>query len=110
MFLFFHRDASYTTQPLELLNALGFENPSHAEVNIVDGISLKSVSQQEAKNHQFDVGDHGKASPVASPRGESITRNPIEESGLQITSDEFAEGYSFRLLMIHVPLISFSPV
>ncbi|XP_022146951.1 brefeldin A-inhibited guanine nucleotide-exchange protein 5 isoform X2 [Momordica charantia] len=86
------RDASYTTQPLELLNALGFENPSHAEVNIVDGISLKSVSQQEAKNHQFDVGDHGKASPVASPRGESITRNPIEESGLQITSDEFAEG------------------
>lgn len=95
-FLFFHRDASYTTQPLELLNALGFGNPSREEVNIVDGISLKSVSQQEAKNHKFDVGDHGKVSPVASPRGEIISRNPIEELGLQITSDESAEGYSFR--------------
>lgn len=87
------RDASYTTQPLELLNALGFENPSHDELNIVDGTSLKSSSQHEAKNHHLDVGDHGKVSPVPSPRvAEIITRSHNEESGLQITSDESAEG------------------
>ncbi|KAL0547936.1 hypothetical protein IC582_012375 [Cucumis melo] len=87
------RDASYTTQPLELLNALGFENPSHDELNIVDDGSLKWSSQQEAKNHHIDVSDHGKVSPVPSPRvAEIITRSPIAESGLQITTDESAEG------------------
>ena len=105
-YLSFLRDASYTTQPLELLNALGFENPSHDELNIVDGTSLKSSSQHEAKNHHLDVGDHGKVSPVPSPRvAEIITRSHNEESGLQITSDESAEGYSFRSLMSHIPLI-----
>lgn len=63
---------------------MGFENPSHDEVNVVDDTSLKSV-------------DDGKISPLPSPRvAEIITRNPIEESGLHITSEESAEGYSFR--------------
>ncbi|XP_022935314.1 brefeldin A-inhibited guanine nucleotide-exchange protein 5-like isoform X2 [Cucurbita moschata] len=87
------RDASYTTQPLELLNALGFENPSHDEVNVVGGTSLKSVSPLEAKNLHFDVSDHRKVSPLPSPRVAEInTRNTINESGIQITSDESAEG------------------
>ncbi|XP_071723844.1 brefeldin A-inhibited guanine nucleotide-exchange protein 5-like [Rutidosis leptorrhynchoides] len=51
------RDASYTTQPLELLNAVGFEDPKNhavlkdAEVNNSDGAN------------QFDAGENGKASP-----------------------------------------------
>ncbi|KAG6582539.1 Brefeldin A-inhibited guanine nucleotide-exchange protein 5, partial [Cucurbita argyrosperma subsp. sororia] len=87
------RDASYTTQPLELLNALGFEKSSHDEVNIVGGTSLRSVSLKEAKNHHLDVGDHGKVSPASSPRvADIISRNPIEESGLHVTSYESVEG------------------
>lgn len=105
-FLSFLRDASYTTQPLELLNALGFEKSSHDEVNIVGGTSLRSVSLKEAKNHHLDVGDHGKVSPASSPRvADIISRNPIEESGLHVTSYESVEGYSFRKLTSHIPLI-----
>ncbi|XP_059461146.1 brefeldin A-inhibited guanine nucleotide-exchange protein 5 [Corylus avellana] len=42
------RDASYTTQPLELLNALGF-----------DSASLKSLDNEEVDGNTFDVRDNG---------------------------------------------------
>ena len=42
------RDASYTTQPLELLNALGF-----------DSASLKSYDNEEVDGNTFDVRDSG---------------------------------------------------
>ncbi|XP_038710906.1 brefeldin A-inhibited guanine nucleotide-exchange protein 5-like isoform X2 [Tripterygium wilfordii] len=53
------RDASYTTQPLELLNALGFENPMP---------SVKSDADGEVNNHRLEVGDNGYITPRASPR------------------------------------------
>ena len=90
---------------------MGFENPSHDELNIVDDGSLKWSSQQEAKNHHIDVNEHGKVSPVPSPRvAEIITRSPIAESGLQITTDESAEGCSFRSLTSYIPFITSSPL
>ncbi|XP_038699983.1 brefeldin A-inhibited guanine nucleotide-exchange protein 5-like isoform X2 [Tripterygium wilfordii] len=52
------RDASYTTQPLELLNALGFENPMPF---------VKSDADGEVNNHRLEVGDNGNITPRASP-------------------------------------------
>jgi guanine nucleotide-exchange factor len=47
-FILIIRDASYTTQPLELLNALGF-----------DSASLKSFDNEEVDGNTFDVRDSG---------------------------------------------------
>lgn len=85
------RDASFTTQPLELLNALGFEKGptvlvTDSEVNTGDGVD----------NYQFDVNDNGKISPIASPNvGAGIGGNPnavvlmdhSQELGLQSNLD-----------------------
>lgn len=50
--LIFIRDASCTTQPLELLNSIGFENlekkpilPRDAEVHIGDTIKVSDIAQ-----------------------------------------------------------------
>lgn len=62
------RDASYTTQPLELLNALGFENAkNHTEMNTADNLSLKSIDNGQVDNHHPDASDNGKMSPLGSP-------------------------------------------
>lgn len=53
------RDASYTTQPLELLN----ENPKNVTVVIRDS----EVGAGEADNNQFGVSDNGKVSTLSSP-------------------------------------------
>lgn len=58
-FVLFIRDASYTTQPLELLN----ENPKNVTVVIRDS----EVGAGEADNNQFGVSDNGKVSPLSSP-------------------------------------------
>ncbi|KAM7275135.1 hypothetical protein ACFE04_017001 [Oxalis oulophora] len=74
------RDASYTTQPLELLNALGFENPNNhvvlkdAEVNASDGAN------------QLDVGETGKASPRANGTGSPSFLDHNQEPA-QVNSD-----------------------
>ncbi|KAH9804919.1 Brefeldin A-inhibited guanine nucleotide-exchange protein 5 [Citrus sinensis] len=53
------RDASYTTQPLELLN----ENLKNVTVVIRDS----EVGAGEADNNQFGVSDNGKVSTLSSP-------------------------------------------
>ncbi|RVW77012.1 Brefeldin A-inhibited guanine nucleotide-exchange protein 5 [Vitis vinifera] len=98
------RDASYTTQPLELLNALGFENPkNHAvlardsEINKGVSPSPKSVDNIQVDDHQFDVRDNGKTSPLASPSivsdgtiknlNASVVEDHNQEMGFQTNLD-----------------------
>ncbi|KDP33992.1 hypothetical protein JCGZ_07563 [Jatropha curcas] len=89
------RDASYTTQPLELLNALSFENPKSPRVLAADA---EVTTSDVADNHLLPNGDDGKVSPLASPkssRGHGIGGNPTalvladhsQESGLQSNLD-----------------------
>lgn len=64
------RDASYTTQPLELLNDLGFDNPKNTIVLTRDAefsTSEKSISYAEVDSHEFDGSGNGRTSPLASP-------------------------------------------
>ncbi|CAH2065526.1 unnamed protein product [Thlaspi arvense] len=75
------RDASYTTQPLELLNNLSFDNPKKNLV-LTEDIDDASDSPRVDHNHPDDDKDTGKASAQASPRiGAS------QESGIQPKSD-----------------------
>ncbi|XP_024177635.1 brefeldin A-inhibited guanine nucleotide-exchange protein 5 isoform X2 [Rosa chinensis] len=65
------RDALYTTQPLELLNALGFENLKNdrtlnVEVNTGDGASLMPVDYDGGDNRQFDANDRNPNASVES--------------------------------------------
>ncbi|XP_021277449.1 brefeldin A-inhibited guanine nucleotide-exchange protein 5 [Herrania umbratica] len=86
------RDASYTTQPLELLNTLGLENPKNPSILIRD-----LEVQTGGEGYQFDASDNGKISPLASPSAgsDSRTRNSNaslsqyhnQESGLQSNPD-----------------------
>ncbi|XVF48806.1 hypothetical protein PTKIN_Ptkin03bG0218000 [Pterospermum kingtungense] len=86
------RDAAYTTQPLELLNALGLENPMNPSVLTRD---LKVQTGGEL--YQFDSTDNGKISPLASLSVgvDSSTRNTYasvsydhnQESALQSIQD-----------------------
>ena len=99
-----NRDATYTTQPLELLNALGFENPkNHAllagDSEISKGVSPspKSVDNIQVDNHQFDVTDNGKTYSLASPsivsdgtirnRNASVVGDHNQEMGFQTNLD-----------------------
>ena len=87
-FILITRDASYTTQPLELLNALGLENPTNPSILIRD---LKVHTGGEV--HQFDSTDNGKISLLASPSvgidsstrnsNASVSQDHDQESGLQ---------------------------
>ena len=60
IFQFWARDASYTTQPLELLNALGFETPKNHgvltrdfELSTGDSPSLKSVENDNGDTYSL---------------------------------------------------------
>ncbi|MBA0846161.1 hypothetical protein Goarm_023308 [Gossypium armourianum] len=82
------RDASYTTQPLELLNELGLENPMNPSIALGD---LKVHTSGEVR--QFDSTDNGKISPLASlssgnnsstrDTNASLSQDHHQESGLQ---------------------------
>ncbi|MBA0865974.1 hypothetical protein Goshw_016788 [Gossypium schwendimanii] len=82
------RDASYTTQPLELLNELGLENPMNPSIALGD---LKVHTSGEVR--QFDSTDNGKISPLASlssgnnsstrDTNASLSQDQHQESGLQ---------------------------
>uniref|UniRef100_A0A2P2KPC1 Brefeldin A-inhibited guanine nucleotide-exchange protein 5 n=4 Tax=Rhizophora mucronata TaxID=61149 RepID=A0A2P2KPC1_RHIMU len=81
------RDASYTTQPLELLNALGFENSKRPTVLVTDS---DVDTGDGVDHHQSGVLDNGKISPVACPGNEkrgdpvaSVSLDHGEESRLQ---------------------------
>ncbi|KAG4144466.1 hypothetical protein ERO13_D05G038800v2 [Gossypium hirsutum] len=82
------RDASYTTQLLELLNELGLENPMNPSIALGD---LKVYTSGEVR--QFDSTDNGKISPLASlssgnnsstrDTNASLSQDHHQESGLQ---------------------------
>lgn len=55
------RESSYTTQPLELLNALGFESQKNPSVLIKD---LEARTVGEVNNHQLDKSGSGKISQL----------------------------------------------
>ncbi|KAK1568405.1 hypothetical protein Q3G72_024051 [Acer saccharum] len=83
------RDASYTTQPLELLNALGFENPKNLTVSIRDS----EVNAGELDNHHSGVSDNAPVSPLASP---SIAADNNQELGLHLDGSEGVPSPSGR--------------
>ncbi|KAG4190196.1 hypothetical protein ERO13_A07G018300v2 [Gossypium hirsutum] len=61
------RDASYTTQPLELLNALGLENPMNPSI-------LRDL-KVHTDGYQFRSTDNGNISPLASPSSSKRNTN-----------------------------------
>lgn len=94
-----NRDASYTTQPLELLNALGFENPkNHAALNRDSEINKevspypKSVDTIQGDNHRFNFSDNGNSSPIVSDGtiqniNASVVVDHNQEMGSQTNTD-----------------------
>lgn len=84
------RDASYTTQPLELLNAFGYENPQNhtivtGDVELTTGDTPMSVDGEQLDNHQsLDTGT------VDIARNQNTVAMPDQETGLR--TDPEAEG------------------
>lgn len=96
-FIIVIRDALYTTQPLELLNALGFENLKNnraligdLEVNSGDSPSIKS-DYEGVDSRRFDVSDNGR-NPNAS-----VLMDNKQDSGVQMNLDG-SEGQVFKVL------------
>ncbi|XVE97802.1 hypothetical protein REPUB_Repub03eG0050400 [Reevesia pubescens] len=90
------RDASYTTQPLELLNAVGLENPTNPSTLIRD---LKVHTGSEV--YQFDSTDNGKISPLASLSAgiDSSTRN----SSTRNTNASVSQDYNQESVLHSIP-------
>ncbi|RDY07326.1 Brefeldin A-inhibited guanine nucleotide-exchange protein 5, partial [Mucuna pruriens] len=89
------RDASYTTQPLELLNALSFENLrnhgsiiSDSEGNAGDTGTMRSIDNEVMGDRQLDVNSNGKLSPLASS---NTNADGVEDSVSQTNVDQ-SEG------------------
>ncbi|XP_077214476.1 HOPM interactor 7 isoform X2 [Tasmannia lanceolata] len=94
------RDASYTTQPLELLNSFGFDNSkSHSgltkdsPVKSGDSPSRDSGDRGHVDSHQFDSNENGKASDRASlSTGSESSRRNLSASILQDDNRETVFG------------------
>lgn len=89
------RDASYTTQPLELLNVLSFENLrnhgsiiSDSEGNAGDSGTTRSIDNEVIGDHQLDVNSNEKLSPLASS---NTNADGVEDSVSQTIVDQ-SEG------------------
>ncbi|GAU16778.1 hypothetical protein TSUD_200210 [Trifolium subterraneum] len=89
------RDASYTTQPLELLNALSFENVRNhggiirdSEANSGDSVTIKSIDNDAVGDLQLDASSNGRLSPLASPKSNA---DGVEDSVSQTNGDQ-SEG------------------
>ncbi|KAK7291769.1 hypothetical protein RIF29_07169 [Crotalaria pallida] len=89
------RDASYTTQPLELLNALSFENLRNPggiirdfEGNSSESVTDKPIDSETGNGHQLDVNDNGKLSRLASS---NTNADGAEGSALKSNLDQ-SEG------------------
>ncbi|KAK7265505.1 hypothetical protein RJT34_33125 [Clitoria ternatea] len=89
------RDASYTTQPLELLNALSFENMRNngsitgdSEGSIGDNGTLRSIDNEIVNDRQLDVNSNGKLTPLASS---NTNADGVEDSVSQTNVDQ-SEG------------------
>ncbi|WJX96402.1 Brefeldin A-inhibited guanine nucleotide-exchange protein 5 [Trifolium repens] len=86
------RDASYTTQPLELLNALSFENVRNhggivrdSEANAGDSVTIKSIDNEAVGDHQLDASSNGRLSPLASSNANA---DGVEDSVSQTNGDQ----------------------
>lgn len=94
------RDATYTTQPLELLNALGFENlknhtalTKESEVNMGDIASPQILDNGEVYDHQLDVND-------GTPKSTSAYLNHHQELASPSNLDGYeGEGKLFTFLV-----------
>lgn len=82
IFVLITRDASYTTQPLELLNALGFENLKN-NGGLIRDLEVDLGDSTSVDNHQYDSSDNG------APRTPNATvlMDHNQESGPQMNSD-----------------------
>ncbi|KAL9830993.1 Brefeldin A-inhibited guanine nucleotide-exchange protein 5 [Arabidopsis thaliana] len=78
------RDASYTTQPLELLNALSFDNPKKNLV-LTGDIEADASDSPRVDRNPDDIKDNGKVSAQASPR--IGTHGASLESGIPPKAD-----------------------
>lgn len=95
-------DAAYTTQPLELLNTLSFENlrnyggiDRNSEASAGDNFTVKSNDNEVVGGHLLDVSDNGKL----SPRAYSNTNvDGVEDSVLQTNVDR-SEGQFFKYIV-----------
>ncbi|GAB4845824.1 Brefeldin A-inhibited guanine nucleotide-exchange protein 5 [Ancistrocladus abbreviatus] len=82
-------DASYTTQPLELLNDLGFEYPSKSTG--IGGFPAKPTSSELVDNPHFDTSDDADVPSGAEMMSDSRHNN--QDSGARWKSDG-SEGLS----------------
>ncbi|GKV00013.1 hypothetical protein SLEP1_g12776 [Rubroshorea leprosula] len=81
------REASYTTQPLELLNALGFDSPKNPSVVIRD---LEVHTDGGVDTHQLDKSDNGKISQPAHPTiSDNATSSTINASVSEEHNQDF---------------------
>ncbi|PIA24648.1 hypothetical protein AQUCO_211100001v1, partial [Aquilegia coerulea] len=88
------RDASYTTQPMELLNSLGFDNSKNhlmgtrdPELNMGDSPSQRTVDTGKLDSHKIDRGDNGNFFGQTSPHNDS------ESPGKRPNSSVLRDGY-----------------
>lgn len=88
------REASYATQPLELLSALTFENLrnpgsiiSDSEGNPRDSGAIRTIDN-EVMADQLNVNSNGKLSPLASS---NTNADEVEDSVSQTNVDQ-SEG------------------
>ncbi|KAI4377500.1 hypothetical protein MLD38_015112 [Melastoma candidum] len=91
------RDASYTTQPVELLNALGFEAvktpralAGNLEAHAGDTAFLHSVENDGANKNQINIGDNGMAAELESstPRRMNSNVDHLRELGVSRNTGE----------------------
>lgn len=86
-------DASYTTQPLELLNDSSLENlrthggtVNNSDANLSDNLSVQSIENEVVGSHQHNV--NGNRDFPSLPRAKTFA----EGSLLQMKIDQ-SEGY-----------------
>lgn len=91
------RDVSYTTQPLELLNSLGFENSKKQTVLSKDSKAsdAKDGGSPFRNNHKMEGGralDHESLSADGDAAGNTIgttnSKDDYEENNLQTNFEE----------------------
>lgn len=93
------RDVSYTTQPLELLNALGIENKNHnlltrdLKVSTSGNYSPKTVDNKLEDPHQLNVGNKTMNDASPSPKfGTDGNIKNLNASMVQETDPEISGG------------------
>lgn len=89
------RDAAYTTQPLELLNALDFDNLE------ISGFLIRGfrIENERGDNHHLDASENGQAPALATlGSGDNITVRKHYAS----VSVEPSSEYYYLIMMFYV--------